>query len=128
MSNKRISPKHHTDAHFWHHAALQTHGPGRVGKFDLYRWALRYEQLARKRHGCGVNLRDVLAELNANWQHFGGPDGLNLEEAIEAITRSWHRSEELTADSIANHRQFTSPPMFTEKGNLVPRNVDESNT
>jgi hypothetical protein len=115
------------DLHYWHKAVLQIRNGKRGAKFDRYRWALRYEQLARKRHGCGVNLKDVLADLTAGWDRFGGPSDLTLIEAKEAITNSWHRSDELTADAIANHQGFKSPPTFTDQGTLVPRNIDEAN-
>jgi hypothetical protein len=78
-------------------------------------------------HGPNVNLKDALADLTEGWDKFGGPDGLTFAETVDAVTNSWHRSNELTADAIANHKGFRSPPTFTEKGNLVPRNVDEAN-
>ena len=115
------------DLHYWHKAVLRTRYGRRGIKFDRYGWALRYEQLARKRHGCCVNLKDVLADLAAGWDEFGGPSGLTLVEAKEAITNSWHRSDELTADAIANHQGFKTPPTFADQGNLVPRNIDEAN-
>jgi hypothetical protein len=133
MSRHRLKspfdPHSEVDFHYWHSAVLQTRNGWKGGhKFDRYRWALHYEQLARKRHGCDVNLKDVLADLTAGWDKFGGPHGLTLNEAKEAVTNSWHRSDELTADTIANHKGFESPPTFLEKGTLVPRNFDEANS
>lgn len=117
------------DLHYWHKAVLQTRNGRKTVKVDAYRWALHYEQLARKRHGFAVNLKDVLADLEAGWDRFGGgPGSLTLKEAKEAVTNSWHRSDELRADSIAKHNGFKSPPTFTEKGTLVPRNLDEANS
>jgi hypothetical protein len=115
------------DAYYWHRAVFQPRTPRNGAKFDLYHWALHYEQLARKRHGCDVSLNNVLEELAVVWEKFGGPEGLTLAQAQEAVTNSWQRSDELTADTIANQQGFKSPPTFTERGNLVPRNVDESN-
>jgi hypothetical protein len=132
MSSRNFKPHHkpgeEMDAYYWNKAVFQTRIPRDGGRFDRYRWALHYEQLARKRHGCNVNLKDVLAELVSGWEKYGGPDDLTLAEATDAITNSWHRSDELTADAIANHQGFKSPPTFAEKGTLVPRNVDEANT
>jgi hypothetical protein len=116
------------DAYYWNNAVFQPRTPRKGLKFDRYRWALHYEQLARKRYGCGVNLKDVLAELTAGWEKFGGPEGLTLADAKEAITNSWHRSDELTADAIANQQGFKQPPTFADQGTLVPRNVDEANS
>jgi hypothetical protein len=95
--------------------------------FDRYRWALRYGQLARKKFGAGVKLKDVLDELAEGWKQFGGCSQLSWKEACDAVTDSWNHTETLMAESIASQGGYKSPPTFTEQGSRVPRNIDEPN-
>jgi hypothetical protein len=95
--------------------------------FDRYRWALRYGQLAKRLHGPDVQFEDLIAELAAGWEKFGGPSNLSWEEARDAISDSWHFTDSLLAETIASRAGFESAPTFIENKGVVPRNVDESN-
>jgi len=116
------------DDKFWRHAILQRDYYRPEVGFDRYRWALRFGQMARKRHHGSVTFTEVMDELAAAWKDHGGPSGLSWEEACAAVQDSWEHSHTKLAETIASQAGFKSPPNFREHGNLVPRNLDEPNT
>jgi len=121
-------PDAEIDEKYWRQAILQRCYYRNDLGFDKYRWALRYGQLAHKRHGGHADFHDLVTELAAGWQKFGGPSGLSWEEARGAIEDSWERTDSLLAESIASRAGFKRPPTFSDHGNVVPRNVDEPNS
>ena len=74
-----------------------------------------------------MEMKELLAELAAGWNKFGGPRGLTWESAQEAVVDTWNYADLLIADAIANQAAFKSPPTFAEHGSRVPRNLDEPN-
>jgi len=95
--------------------------------FDRYRWALRYGQAARRRHGAAVTFEQVEADLQNGWSSFGGPAQLTWEEARESVRDAWEHLPTLQAEAVASHAGFEKPPTFQNNGDLVPRNLDEPN-
>jgi hypothetical protein len=116
------------DEDYWREAILQRgYYRPEVG-YDRYRWALRYGQLAKKLHGPNVQFEDMIAELTAGWEKFGGPSNLTWEEARDAIHDSWHFTDSLLAETIASRGGFDKAPTFTDNPGAVPRNLDEPNS
>ena len=115
------------DEQFWRKALLQEGEPGEGAVIDRYRWAMRYEQMARKRHKKNVSFEEVVTELEAAWNQYGGPPGLSWPQAKAALRDSWERTDGLLADTIAGRAGFKRPPTFADHGGCVPRNIDEPN-
>ena len=122
------SPHLDVDETYWRDAILQKKYYRQDIDFDRYLWALRYGQQARGRHGHQVEIAEVLQDLSEGWAKFGGPSGLTWEEARDAVIDSWHRTDMLMAEAIANQAGFKTPPTFMERGTKVPRNLDEANS
>ena len=100
------------DGKYWRKAILQrSYYRPEVG-FDRYQWALRFGQMARKRHHGNVEFSQVVDDLAAAWKQFGGPVGMSWEEACSAIEDSWAHTDTLQAEAIASHAGFKSPPNF----------------
>jgi len=95
--------------------------------FDRYRWALRFGQMARKRHKGSAQFQEVMADLEAAWKRFGKASQLTWEEARAAIADSWEYTGTLLGEAISSRAGFKHPPTFTEHGDVVPRNIDEPN-
>jgi hypothetical protein len=96
--------------------------------FDRYRWALRFGQLARKRHKGSAQFEEVIADLEAGWKRFGKASQLTWQEARAAIEDSWEHTGTLLAEAIASRAGFKRPPTFGDHGKVVPRNIDEPNS
>jgi len=116
------------DEKYWRKAILQR-GYHKAGiAFERYRWALRYGQYARRRHGSGVEFDELAAELKAAWSKIGGPSGLNWQEACDAVRDSWNYTDTLMNEAIAGQAGFKTPPTFSDQGSNTPRHIDEPNT
>ncbi|HUB27077.1 MAG TPA: hypothetical protein VL992_16750 [Tepidisphaeraceae bacterium] len=124
-SDDEILPE--IDERYWRKAILQRSYYRREIGFDRYRWALRFGQMARRRHHGTVEFAEVIHDLASAWAQFGGPIGLSWEEACAAIEDSWAHTSTIQAEAIASQGGYKSPPSFKEHGHLVPRNMDEAN-
>lgn len=116
------------DEKFWRNAILQRAYYRPKVSFDKYRWALRFGQMARKRHGGDADFAEVMDELAAAWKDHGGPSGLSWEEASAAVHDSWDHHGTIQGEATASQAGFKSPPTFCEHGSHVPRNIDEPNS
>lgn len=115
------------DEAYWKEAKAQHRYFKPEISFDRYRWALRYGQMARQRHGVDVTFEQIEADLRAGWSEFGGASQLTWDEAAGAIRAAWEYKGTLAGENMAQHGQFSHPPTFTDQGDLVPRGRDEPN-
>jgi hypothetical protein len=116
------------DETFWRKAIIQRGYYKQAIGFDRYRWALRFGELARKRHAGKVHFEQVIRELEAGWTVYGGPAGLSWEEARDAVRDSWEHTDTLLAEQIAGRGGFKRPPTFSDHQGVVPRSIDEPNS